>query len=1215
MKRFNHISLLAALAVGLTAGGCADDTFDPVSGFDTDREVSLNLRLPAFATPGTRAVDENALQDVKIYFLQDQTVNGEETLSPESGNLKNGTSGYTATLLIPAGTTSIRLVGNYEACGLDLEAKGNVMTFNPNTKSALVFYGESSVQNLESGKGEIDMYRSCAKSTFAVADDVKDFTITGFHFYGNPDKGMVAYTSTDKQTLPPDVEYATEAVTPDDVSASSPFYHYEAEAGKCCWIIEGEYNGVKGYYKVAYIEQADAEITPDNNAPELDIIRNHHYQFTITGVSSPGYASVAEALKALPENRLKVMMKDHAENIFNIIACADYYLGVKETAQSRAEDYQGSFEIISNYKGGMPTAELAKSVGWLDNITVTPSGNATDDHTDGSLYTVKYDLVENSASSEPREAVIVVRVGDLSREVRVIQDGNDFLYGDLAPKVAIVNLEATAPTFSGLDPAIIDLEGKINYFSFLADYLKGETEAEMGVDRGNGLHFSVYADSGKQFKYMISKFGDTAGTATLTAANPEYIKVTDNTTYWTVELTDAGNKNYEIWQSSLTMNAGDTEITYQVYHAGVFHKLDGTCQTADPTGSDTTGWFYYEQTDVRGDDGQVYHILDRNIGASSNVAYSPSSAFLSDAVEARGAYMYVPQSNGISSMEKLLPAGFNTLPGMYHLSNMGVKLFNASQGSIGFDTQNSLLPRIYLPVSGAMDGSTHIDTFHCEIWSNTMIKGNQGFFEGDPEYGYWYRTLDIYGSEINISTSRIKSRATGANRGIPVRAMACPPAEPGWELPTIATGRSRAILINDEGWDDAKYNATLPDNSKISGDMIAGDSGKTWFYADIKGIPTNIRFAARSSGTEDFTWPAGSDIGTFSNQGAAAPKKATFRIYWQYDSNSRRGLNFWGSAGTYNNVYSSYPNTQTGVGDNGKFEKFNDSYVYLEFSYYDPPAGTFSYQFRTSNDGYGDENKDNQFNLFTKDEDDIYSYTIGQGSGKPSGEVVPPTQSDNITIYLYNEANWSSVYLYYWSTSANNSYPGTQMSIASEKGANWYKLEVPKDDAQNIQFNIGSDNTKADMPNFQSQRPSGMTEWLFTNKGNVAAYYTDGGSGGGDDSSLPEIPSGKARVVVYNESWWTGGVMEFEYQYNGNQQTKDIMTQVSVKGTTFFYLDIEPGMTQFHIQREKPDWKWTSNWLTTSGITAGNTYYYTVSSSGYLSSSSKKYAPRRAAKR
>lgn len=305
MKRFNHISLLAALAVGLTAGGCADDTFDPVSGFDTDREVSLNLRLPAFATPGTRAVDENALQDVKIYFLQDQTVNGEETLSPESGNLKNGTSGYTATLLIPAGTTSIRLVGNYEACGLDLEAKGNVMTFNPNTKSALVFYGESSVQNLESGKGEIDMYRSCAKSTFAVADDVKDFTITGFHFYGNPDKGMVAYTSTDKQTLPPDVEYATEAVTPDDVSASSPFYHYEAEAGKCCWIIEGEYNGVKGYYKVAYIEQADAEITPDNNAPELDIIRNHHYQFTITGVSSPGYASVAEALKALPENRLK----------------------------------------------------------------------------------------------------------------------------------------------------------------------------------------------------------------------------------------------------------------------------------------------------------------------------------------------------------------------------------------------------------------------------------------------------------------------------------------------------------------------------------------------------------------------------------------------------------------------------------------------------------------------------------------------------------------------------------------------------------------------------------------------------------------------------------------------------------------------------------------------------------------------------------------------
>ncbi|MDE5957938.1 MAG: hypothetical protein K2G78_06505, partial [Muribaculaceae bacterium] len=115
----------------------------------------------------------------------------------------------------------------------------------------------------------------------------------------------------------------------------------------------------------------------------------------------------------------------------------------------------------------------------------------------------------------------------------------------------------------------------------------------------------------------------------------------------------------------------------------------------------------------------------------------------------------------------------------------------------------------------------------------------------------------------------------------------------------------------------------------------------------------------------------------------------------------------------------------------------------------------------------------------------------------------------------------------------------------------------------------------------------------------------------------PAIPSGKARVVVYNdEDWWTGGAMEFEYEYD-NTRSKVNMNQVTVDGKTLFYIDINPGMTQFHINREKPSWQWSDNnqWYKTSNITAGNTYYFTVSSSGNLSTSTKKYAPRRAVRR
>ena len=1225
---------MAALAVGLTAGGCADDTFDPVHGYDTDREVSLNLRLPAFAAASTRAVDENALQDIKIYFMKDQAVGAEETLSPEAGNLKLGEGANkntaTATVLVPAGTTSIRLVGNYTAAGLADESNPNVMTFDPNSKNSLVFYGESSVQNLESGNGNIDLYRSCAKTTFALDEELTDdFEVLSYEFYGKPESGMVAYTSTTATTpnLPTDIEYAKNPVT---VSAT-PYYHYEAAAGKCCWIIKGKYNGQVGYYKVAYIKDDDEEHTATDNAEELALLRNHHYQFVIKGVNAPGYATAAAALEAPAENRLRVVLNDHAENIFDIIACADYYLGVKDEVTATAENIYYEFDIISSYKKGAPTATLVEEADWISNINVAESKNSTTAPTDGKLYTVSCTLTENTASSDSRTAKILIRVGDLSREVLLTQEGADFMYGALAPQVAILNSGVTSPKFK-----TGTLNGEVNYFGFLKESLNGETEEEMGVSRGDGLHFQVYAESGKQFTYKIAKL-PTSQSPTLVATDPELVKVTDEGKYWSVELTDAGNRNYDIWKSSVVMQDKTVTITYQVYHTGIIHYLDGTGQTAGPSGETVKGWFYYEQADVTGEDGQTYHILDRNIGASSNVAYSPGSTFLSNATEARGAYLIVPGKEKMAELEAKLPAGFNTLPGMYHLANMGFKLFNASEGSMGWDSQsNSLLPRIYLPVAGSMDGTSHVDQFRAEIWSNTMVQGNQGFFPGDAEYGYWYRILNVYGAEINITTQRIASRSTRASRGIPVRAMACPPAEPGWELPTIAEGRSRIILMNDAGWTSATIKCGGENiDGKYNSAMVAGDNDKTWFYADIKGKPTTVEFSSGSSKTETFTVSLVNGQATFSNAGVEGAKPIT--IYMRDDKSwGSAYIHYWNSSYKFTD-WNNLPEMTLDSSVGGSNEKW---YKYV----IDGTTETLCFTKSSPGDG-GNQAGDYEDIQSKLDETRILRFSNSSGyigTGEPT-EGGGETPTDPITIYMRDDANWENVYIHYWNDQKSFTEWGNlpQMTLdtsVGNSGEKWYKYVI--DGAtEKLLFNSGTGNNSTktkDLDDIQSKLDATRILRFSNEKINDSEYGkflgkgapsgsgsgeggggSGEGGGGGDDSTLPAIPSGKARVVVYNdEGWWTGGKMEFEYQYSGGQ-TKVDMNQVTVDGKTLFYIDINPGMTQFHINREQPSWQWSDNgsWFNTSNITAGNTYYFTVSSSGKLSTSTKKHAPRRAVRR
>ncbi len=870
MRKNTIYSILAAAAVAMTTAGCADDTFDKIKGYDEDRDMTLTLRLPAFASVGTRAMDENALADVKVYFL-DST--GSEVANESVTPARDG-SATKVKLTVPAGTTQLKLYGNFETyCS---ESDPLTTSVDPNAQNYLPFYGEAGVQDLEDG-GTIDMLRACAKSTIEVGDDV-ELTITSAKLYNAPKSGMMIGKVSENKSVP---NVPTDVVK-DNLSATvsagvvAPYYHYEAEAGECFWVI----NTDKGWYKIAFIEKSDDEYAEaGKNAEELPILRNHHYQFQIEKVNHDGYATEAEAAAAPSENRLSVLLTDHNETIYDMISCRDYYLGVSEqnfveaSVGDRNAVVEGSFEFVTNYKGYITLTgdallnalDLAKLPDWVtidpkckESFTIT-RGTSTDD-SDGWKFVVKFKIPDNVTGNE-RQFTVPVKIGDLVREVTITQNGANYFDGENGIMVGIKNFETAGlskayplPDKVGTLPSVMKTECQ-NYFAILSNEVRGETADEMGEERGNGLHFSVYVANGKsQYEYYIKNTGGT-DTAEILEGN-EYFEVTSGSdaggNYWKISCKPAGNENYKIWKGSLRVTQSGKEIVYNIYHTGIIHNLVDTYQVAGPDGDKKTGLFYYEQVDVKGSDGQTYHILDRNLGASSNKPYSTTSSFNSANTDSRGPYLYIPQSNATSNpgtsdvVEATFPAGY-TFPEVYHLANMGLQVFNGSEGSYGWNTENgSLLSRIYLPTAGTMEGSTNAENTRCYIWSNSMVVGNQGFYEGEKEYGQWFRTLECYGSSVDYTKmTRIISRATGLYKGVQVRAIGCPPAVPGWELPTVAEGRSRVILYNTANWIAPKITTTgaTNGNGNVTNEkMQKGDDEGSWFYIDLRGVPTQANF-------------------------------------------------------------------------------------------------------------------------------------------------------------------------------------------------------------------------------------------------------------------------------------------------------------------------------------------------------------------------------------
>lgn len=792
------IWLFMLLAMVSTA---CSDIIDIVGGGTQDLPsdgVVLTLKLPNFTknTVATRAATEQQINSLCVlcYDAGDNYL-GMSTIS--SANIKDkGNDTYDVKVKAEPGTATLHIVANTtitESDAKDAEGKNNLYNAtregNPNL-DAPVCWGSVKVDDLLNGKTDVWLFRQFAKASVTKDSKVTKFEITGFKLFKTATKGTIATTELDNDvSLPSSVAYADEE---DYSMGEHPFY--ETPAGKAYMIIRAKYDGGPDtYYKVEFLK--------NGTSTQMDLLRNHHYQVKVTAVNHEGWATEDEAINNLSENRLTVEVVDDNPPIVDMIACKDYELGVcgKQTVLGNARTATISFVTTKpDFK-----YNVKWNADWITRYKETKSvvlPTSAEHPSTGTLYTIDLTLTANCQSAAQSD-IVTITSGDLSREVEIKQLGYDFR----TDKNRIVQIRDLENKSSDLN--------QDDYFSWMDSKLQGISPAEnQGRVRNDGLHFFV----GKNQVYYLIPYIDKDD---MTCNDPRVtVKLDSDKKFWEVRLANNSDEsynfnNYNRWISNeaftiITITNARTKITvtYPVYHVGLFAQLTGKAATDYQLGkSKASGWYYYEMVNVVAKvtkkDGTTeykpYYMLDRNLGATNNGYYSPSTTALKDNKGAIGGYFKISEAtnstdakNNNDVVDALAIGNFKVcdnmcLQGLIDNNNLAIEEETTHYGEkyncLRITTRNRDIPEIFIPMSGYYEGKTdqdlvYKDSYHANLWTSSRLSDYQGFSSTSPEYGFWYLYLDAFGKSLNMSNYRFVSGSSGKNKGryraMPVRLVA-----------------------------------------------------------------------------------------------------------------------------------------------------------------------------------------------------------------------------------------------------------------------------------------------------------------------------------------------------------------------------------------------------------------------------------------------------------
>lgn len=806
------IWLFMLLSVVLAA---CSDIRDIVGGDTPDvpsEGVVLTLKLPNFTknTVATRATEQQQIKslcvlcyDADNYYLGMSNITGADIKSNNDGK-------YKVKVKVMEGTATLHVVANATITESDAkDASGKINLYNAVRSTdidlnAPVCWGSITVTDLLSGKTSLTLVRQFAKASVTKDESLTNFEITGFKIVNTALSGTIATRSFSEVALS---SVACTAKPDNFATATGEQPFYETPADKACMIIKAKYyNGPETYYKVAFQTK-----NPDGTFTPMALLRNHHYQVKVTAVNHAGYSTAeeAEAETNLPENRLTVEVVDDNPPIVDMIACKDYELGVcgKQTVLGNAEEATitfvttkpkdseyNDFSVVSNDSWITVPTDYKSEASYID----LPS-SAVDGHhsSTGRLYTIKLTLSKNY-ESDAHTGIVTITSGDLSLNVAITQLGYDFR----TDPNRIVQIRGLAGLSS---------KEQENYFNWMDTSLKGITPAEnQGRVRNDGLHFFV----GKNpVYYLIPKLqGDEL------TCNDTRVKVDKESVngFYKVMLANNSDEsyndnNYNRWISDeaftiITITNTRTKITvsYPVYHVGLFAQLTTDYQLGK---SKASGWRYYEMVDVEAKvtkkdgtiENKIYHMLDRNLGATNNGYYSPSTTALKDNIGAIGCYFKISESDNSDKypaktddrvVKALAIGNFKVcdnmcLRGLIDNNNLEIVEEKTHYGEkyncLRINTEERDIPQIFIPMSGYYEGkndedAVYKDSYHANLWTSSRLSDYQGFSEKSPEYGFWYLYLDAFGKSLNLSNYRFVSGSSGKNKGryraMPVRLVA-----------------------------------------------------------------------------------------------------------------------------------------------------------------------------------------------------------------------------------------------------------------------------------------------------------------------------------------------------------------------------------------------------------------------------------------------------------
>ena len=687
---------------------------------------------------------------------------------------------------LPKGTETVHLVANVSGLTEAQAAKLDAMKDITPDLSKPICWGAKTLSDLMNDS-KISLTRQCAKVT--VKTSVSGFEITDLHVWHSASKGSIApagYVESTNDNLATSTELMDDSKCIIGGSAAVVAVN-ETSAGKADIIIKAKYNGTEGFYKVALY-------TDDTKTAQYALVRNHNYIVTVTSVNDAGYATDAKALKAQPENRLKVTVVDDNPQIVDMIACKDYELGVCGTQTVDATNGTDPtittitvpITLVTNLKeddavdGKLYKAEISSGASWITACTENSKSTATPS---GTKFVLNLTLTENDKSEEPREGTITITSGDLKRTITIHQEGYDFKRDN--DRKVIMNYNGTTHD---------------NYFAWL-DEMHGVKPSENKVEdqeqtRNQGLHFSV--GDNKIYYLIPKKPGDNVEK---NSANISYSDETYNgNNYYKVTLNNSTNK-FDLWideEGFVIKNTEDADhpftIKYPIYHAGVFGEIKNLGD--EQLGEKKIGWYYYGVVKILVDEPSVdgktttynktYYMLDRNLGASNSDFYSPGSANIANDKGSIGGYFKI--SNGKSSndyINKYVIGNFrvpkdNELEAI--ANKIEVKPLSTSTGELynclRIPTVSSQKDYIYIPISGYYESNSFKDEYHANLWSQSLLSGYQGFSTESSEYGFWYLYLDIYNKIKTITNTRFAQGYDGSNTGrykaMPIRLIYVP---------------------------------------------------------------------------------------------------------------------------------------------------------------------------------------------------------------------------------------------------------------------------------------------------------------------------------------------------------------------------------------------------------------------------------------------------------